>query len=652
MDMDRDTLSPRVEYAVLGCIILLGLVLRVMWLGTPCYWIDEVLQVRAAMMPTFRESMSQVPLNKPYLFYALQFFVARISVNEWIFRLPSCLAGAASVWVIWGLARSLYQDSRVSLLAAALLATSPLHIECSQDARPYAVALLFALGGIWAMFESLRMPTRFSLVCAALLPALSGWTLYFGVGLLGLEIVWVGGMLLLSRLTGADMFSEEERRSLRATLSALVAAVILLFPLAIRFMTGTADMGDPSSEGADRFTLSLLSRIAEWLTFDYASGMRPATLTMALLALMGMVKGFRTNRANTVFLLLLFFLLQGIQIAVYVHAERWIAPRYHLIYIAPLLIFSSVGFAWVLKVLRLKDRWYVVALGLVSFALAWTAQKPVEMWRRRIKSDVREVVTSLARQAAPGDVVIGSGLKTEIAYQFYRERLPVEAPPICDFTNMPEAIRLLQGATRIWIVYHAVWMNMNLDLLHYLDPGLPDSMPFESVIRAVEPPPSLYDALMSSERLCRSIDKMDLRLPALLKMGDMGVGGVLDRAWGTPKEYRGEVVRWMRGREGAVVFRLKESMPSVVLVRVIRRASDEAMEKDFSLWWNNTLLLRISNLDTAEFTTLSAPVPSSAVSGDFQVLRLVCGPYTANRETARSEEEAKPLIAVADIEIR
>ena len=60
------------------------------------------------------------------------------------------------------LARALFGDATVALLAAGLLAVSPLHIAYSQEARGYSASMLFSLLGVVAMFAELNRPSEAS----------------------------------------------------------------------------------------------------------------------------------------------------------------------------------------------------------------------------------------------------------------------------------------------------------------------------------------------------------------------------------------------------------------------------------------------------------------------------------------------------------
>ena len=77
--------------------------------------------------------------------YVLLPFVLLLGTGQWVIRLPAVLAGTATVFVTYLLGREAY-DRRTGLLAAALLAISPWHVQFSRWANqgiflPLALAL-------------------------------------------------------------------------------------------------------------------------------------------------------------------------------------------------------------------------------------------------------------------------------------------------------------------------------------------------------------------------------------------------------------------------------------------------------------------------------------------------------------------------------
>jgi hypothetical protein len=498
------------------------------------------------------------------------------------------------------------------------------------------------------MFASLRKPSRPLLISAALLPALSGWSMYFGVEVLGLQVIWLTGLLFLSNKQCFRPQGGYDRLAIKKTLGALLCSILFLSPLLFRLIWMQHRKQKPFA-GFPNLTMELPLRVARWLAF-----MQPTWLTLAILlfALFGAIYGIRKFRPGTVFFLLWLFPLQAAQVVAYRLADHAILARYHILYIPPLLIVAAIGFLYCLNQMKPSNQTRILVLLTVCISLAYCAHKPVKQWRRVYKPDIRKVLNFLAENASPDDVVVGSGLKTVLPYTYYQERLYPTTPPVCDFRNLPQAISLLQNARKMWIIYHRVRVEENLEFLRHLDPSLPLSAPLDPIVRVVERPDSWYEALMKMPQLREDLARMELQAPILLKMEDERTVRLLDRTWSTPEAWGKEFVRRMQSNTGDMVFRLTGDLPKSITVRLVSFLQNGTAVSEFAMWWNDILLLKTTSLDHQKICTLSASVPSDASSREFQVLRFICRSNDRKGEMRFHEGEPVPSLALASIEMR
>ena len=164
---------------VLGLIVV-GLGLRL--LVTRSIWLDEAISIRQAKLP-FADMIAGLaakdvhpPLHHAVLWVAVQ----QLGTGELAVRLPSIIAGTLLIPTLYGAGRDLY-DRRVGLVAAALGTVAPIAIWYAQEARMYAMFMLFSLIAVWAQARILRAGgpgawAVYSVATAAML-----WTQYFGV---------------------------------------------------------------------------------------------------------------------------------------------------------------------------------------------------------------------------------------------------------------------------------------------------------------------------------------------------------------------------------------------------------------------------------------------------------------------------------------
>lgn len=157
---------------------LLGLAVR---LATDrSVWIDEAISVHEASQP-FGQMLHLLRSTDvhPPLYFSLLWGVIHLtgSTGELVVRIPSLVPGILLIAVAYGAAREFW-DRRTARFAAVIAAIGPAAVWYSQDARMYALFMLFAAVAAWMLVRVLRRGrwidlAWFTLGCAALL-----WTQY------------------------------------------------------------------------------------------------------------------------------------------------------------------------------------------------------------------------------------------------------------------------------------------------------------------------------------------------------------------------------------------------------------------------------------------------------------------------------------------
>ncbi|MHB8242267.1 MAG: glycosyltransferase family 39 protein [Solirubrobacteraceae bacterium] len=201
-------------------ITLLAAVLRLSTLGLQSFWYDEAFTPVHVLHPSLWATLRSVvhTENTPPLWYLIAWVDARVlGTGAVALRLPSALAGIATVPVAWALAREL-SGRRAAIVCASIVAVNPLFVWYSQEARAYA---LFVLAGAVAMLcfvRAERDPTPRRMAAFALSGAVALLTHYFALFLLIPMVLW--------------LVAERSRR--RAALPAIAALTLVglsLLPL-------------------------------------------------------------------------------------------------------------------------------------------------------------------------------------------------------------------------------------------------------------------------------------------------------------------------------------------------------------------------------------------------------------------------------------
>src|SRR5579884_612607 len=167
-----------------GLMALLGLTVRLLDLGHESLWIDEAYTLRFSHMPIWRLIEVGGDHEHPPLFYLLTHFALAVDNSYLVPRLLVALAGTGCIVALYALGKRLF-GSAVGLIAAALLAVSPLHLWFSADGRPYEVSgllvLLSYLALLWAIGDS-SSPSRWVVYGLAVLAAMyTDYTVFFAL---------------------------------------------------------------------------------------------------------------------------------------------------------------------------------------------------------------------------------------------------------------------------------------------------------------------------------------------------------------------------------------------------------------------------------------------------------------------------------------
>jgi hypothetical protein len=140
------------ERWVLVASLALGALLRVQGLTRRELWIDEYgtwwTIAGASFSDCFRRAL-EIQGQSPLYYLITRLSVDLLGVGEASLRLPSLVSGLALLAVAFPLARCIFRDGRAAVLCVAAFALSEQLIYSSQEARPYALALLLGAGSFY-----------------------------------------------------------------------------------------------------------------------------------------------------------------------------------------------------------------------------------------------------------------------------------------------------------------------------------------------------------------------------------------------------------------------------------------------------------------------------------------------------------------------
>lgn len=243
-------------------IVLLASLVRLIHI-THSFWLDEAAQALESSRP-LRDQLSLRDDFQPPLYHLVVHVLVGVTRSEWWLRLASLVPGVASCAVVFLIAKRLGGWQR-GLIAAGLLAVSPLHVFFSQELRPYALACFFTLLSWEWLFRVVeeQKQSRLNQLLFCLWSILGFYTMYLYPFVLISQVlyvfivakklrIWMLQSLMIIALAGVvwlpSFFGQlHAGQSLQQTLPGWAASVatpqlkaVVLIP--IKFLIGQAEL--------------------------------------------------------------------------------------------------------------------------------------------------------------------------------------------------------------------------------------------------------------------------------------------------------------------------------------------------------------------------------------------------------------------------
>ncbi len=453
----RQEIKLSAEKTALIIILILAAVFRLSVLDHWSLWTDELYTVLVSKLAALTTTGTPTDQHPPFYYLLIQGMVQVGQSEVWL-RLPSALGGITAVWLMWRTGQVLDRP-RLGLLAAALLALSPLHIWYSREARMYGPATMMWAAAIY-FYLSLWRRGRFLDVIGLSASLLAG--LYTAYPTLALV---VGQLALLFPIWHRH---DRDGRRLKLWLLAQVIVVIGYMPWFPFWNQQVVSASNFDWLGPARNVLGagLVDPIADFLALLSFDSTLAGTLRLAALGgvvLIGLIwlcylivlkrpsagTFFGRHRIWILGLVVLMFLVITVLGAV----PRGLSVRRQLlVFWLPVVLMA----AWAL--LELNRSRLVMATLVLSLVLAgWTAFGPaLEDWRG--------AAGYITAEAGPGDLVLlpTTGL---LAFEYYN----YEATPYAGAYLAHLDVEDLPTDGRVWLVvnHHPAFQSSTNTLLSW-----------------------------------------------------------------------------------------------------------------------------------------------------------------------------------------
>jgi mannosyltransferase len=388
--------------AAFAALVILALACRLPDIGTAPFWTDEIASWSFIQLPVsdLLGAMARVEPNPPGHYLLLKAVAGIFGDGEAALRLPSVLAGALAVLPLAAVATRI-GGVPAGLMTALLLALSAIQIHHAQQARGYAVLFLAAAMALWLIGRLLDPAAR------ALLATMAGFVaaclvmihLHATATLTVAAIFGQAGVVVAARAAWGE-------RPQRRTLVALAVAAVLI-PLGSAWWLARAlDIAaDPGSAVSwiERPGLGDSAIIVADVLGGFHLGRLKFLAGVLMAALLGLGAAIAVRRRSAEALgLAAGFALNLLAL----HGPSQIKPMMLERTALVLLVFALplAGYA----VSALRPRSVAIALGVLVTALALrgASNGAAEFAGGGFGEDWRGAVAALARQAAPGDLVV------------------------------------------------------------------------------------------------------------------------------------------------------------------------------------------------------------------------------------------------------
>lgn len=386
----------------IALVSIAGLITGIVYLSDKSFWLDESFSYalsRPSQATVWHRFGSEINMA---LYHEVLHYWLLLGTSDFDVRLLSLVFAVATVPLLYLLVERLY-ERRAAMTASVLLVMSPFFVAFAQQARAYALSLLFATAMTLLFADWVQTGSRAALLGYTAVAGASSYVHFF------LAFVVVAHFVSLVFL------ARDERPQWRTQTIVLIVIAASASPAAYLAHRQSA-LHPPIS--------------AKPSIFELVKILKPLTGSSRLLAVLFLVAvllfaayAWRRRGSGGTWsdALLLCWLVVPILGAWLISQDRsiWVA-KYFIVSLPPLVVIATIG------ALRVSWRWlsaaFLVLLVVLSGRLVWTyygdhsgnvavTPYPVENWR--------DLAGYLASHARPGDGLVVYAPYTRIPLDHY-----------------------------------------------------------------------------------------------------------------------------------------------------------------------------------------------------------------------------------------
>jgi mannosyltransferase len=392
-----------VALLLLAAAMAVGAYLRFDRLGEPSYWLDEILHqnlTTSFMAQPWWQWLGRLNEEHGGLYYLTQLATRLFGKSEFAGRSAAALFGLATIPMVWLGVRPLRLPRAYAAVAAILIATSPLHVYYSREARGYAL-LMFLTAALLAVLLRARSIVTLAVVLLALL---------YSSAVASPVVVSAAAIALLLSILSPG-------RNTRRWYAIAGACAIVAFG-SFRVIYASRPLSDPTWSSVPPMDLQFFTTLARMFSVSAlgtAIGGR-AAVAMLVFAILGAVALAMRDRRAALVLIGMTVLPLAITLAALRVFHHFFAVRYVVASLIGYLMLAGIGIAFAAQLAgRRASAILAVAIAVVIAAQGWSSAR-TEAFR---KLDWRGIAASLRSHVRPGDVILAAEPWSEVSLRYY-----------------------------------------------------------------------------------------------------------------------------------------------------------------------------------------------------------------------------------------
>jgi 4-amino-4-deoxy-L-arabinose transferase-like glycosyltransferase len=391
----RDQLGPALPLAI-------GAALTIPFLGSRSFWLDEGLSFTLSRLEwsEFTHTVAERE-NNMVLYHLLLRGWTELGTSEAFVRGLSVIAGLTALLVFCRLALRLF-GARVAFAAGLLLATNPIFVHYSREARGYAVCLALVTAASYLFVRGLSRPS---------------WAVWIGYAVLSAAAVYTHLFAVLVPAAHAAsllFFTERRLPWRRLGASAALLAVGLVPFAALSSAAGSSGIEWAAENAPGRVFVRLQEQV-------------PALVAVALVALVGAAAlllswrirqsalGRRPGTWPWAFVLSWFVVPFALVVLISFFATPVFVVRYFIVVVPALVLVLALALAQIRRPGTYAAALAAAVVASTAFTLTWSPGAE-ERWE--------DATRYIAAEAASGDGVLFFAPYARVPFEVYLDELP------------------------------------------------------------------------------------------------------------------------------------------------------------------------------------------------------------------------------------